>query len=70
MFTNNMKAAAKSTTLVMSSQEAATIRLERVKAAMMTDDFRCHNGARSQVFRNKKREQAGKKFRWTGRVDY
>lgn len=70
MFVNQMKAAAKSNTLVMTSQEVAANRLERVKGAMMGTDFRCHSGARSHVHRNRKKEAVGKKFRWTGRVDY
>lgn len=70
MFKTHMKQAAKINTLVMTSQEVQAMNLAKVKSDMMGKDFRCHNGARSQVQRNKKKLAEGRKFRWTGRVDY
>lgn len=70
MFKTHMKQAAKFNTLVMTGQEVAAMNLAKVKSEMLGKDFRCHNGARPQIQRNRKKLAEGKKFRWTGRVDY
>lgn len=61
--TVTMKSVAKNNTLVISADEIAKARQHSVMRAMMGSDFRSHSGARSQIQRNKKREERNQKWK-------